>query len=138
MYTRSPVLQMMMLQIQKKVHSDLVSPKTDPCGSSLKKDMVITLNQELVVAGDKTIDGRGAKVEITGGGLTLMDVNNVIIHGINIHDVKVLVRADAPEAESMKWNWRTEKDVLENGAIFLASGTDPTLTPEHQRLHDSS
>ncbi|KAI3714256.1 hypothetical protein L1987_72853 [Smallanthus sonchifolius] len=247
-----------------------------------EKDMVITLNQELVIAGDKTIDGRGANVEITGGGLTLMDVNNVIIHGINIHDVKVLpggmiknsdgpaamrqasdgdcinvsgakkvwidhcsfskafdglvdvtlgssfvtisnckftkhekvmllgaddghhddknmqvtvaynlftdgcdqrmprcrfgffqvvnnnydgwgtyaiggssaptilsqgnkfkapddankknvlVRADAPEAESMKWNWRTEKDVLENGAIFLASGTDPTLTSEQQ------
>ena len=43
--------------------------------------------------------------------------------------LKVLVRADAPEAESMKWNWRTSKDKLENGAIFIPSGCDPELTP---------
>ncbi|KAD3642220.1 hypothetical protein R6Q59_004847 [Mikania micrantha] len=249
-----------------------------------EKDMVIALTQELVVTSDKTIDGRGAKVEITGGGLTLMNVKNVIIHGINIHDVQempggmiknsegpaemrsksdgdgicvtgstkiwidhcslskavdglidvtlgssmvtisnckfsqhhkvmllgaddahhqdksmqatvaynlftdgcdqrmprcrfgffqvvnnnydrwgtyaiggssaptilsqgnkflapddatkknVLVRADAPESEYMTWNWRSEKDSLENGAIFLASGSDPSLTGEQQGL----
>ncbi|XP_076939091.1 pectate lyase 1-like [Bidens hawaiensis] len=243
-----------------------------------EKDMVITLSQELVVQSDKTIDGRGAKVEITKGGLILMDVKNVIIHGINVHDVvelpggmikssdgpatlrqksdgdcvtvsgsskvwidhcsfskafdglvdvtlgssmftvsnckftqhpkvmllgaddshhqdknmvgtvaynlftdncdqrmprcrfgffqvvnnnydrwgtyaiggssaptilsqgnkflapddpakkNVCVRADAPESESMQWNWRSEKDVLENGAVFVASGSDPSPT----------
>nr|CBW30989.1 putative pectate lyase precursor [Ambrosia artemisiifolia] len=55
-----------------------------------KNDMVINLNQELVVNSDKTIDGRGVKVEIINGGLTLMNVKNIIIHNINIHDVKVL------------------------------------------------
>ncbi|XP_071695389.1 pectate lyase 1-like [Rutidosis leptorrhynchoides] len=246
-----------------------------------EKDMVITLKHELVTQSDKTIDGRGAKVEITGAGFTLMNVKNVIIHGIQIHDVKVTdggmiknsdgppgvrqksdgdaicvtgsskiwidhctvskgedglidvtlgstaitlsnckftnhdkmillgandahghhdekmqatvafnhfaegcgqrmprcrfgffqvvnnnyekwgtyaiggssnptilsqgnrfvapddpakkhvcIRADAPEPEYMKWNWRTEKDVLENGAIFIASGSDPQLSPE--------
>nr|XP_043639727.1 pectate lyase 1-like [Erigeron canadensis] len=247
-----------------------------------EKDMVITLTHELVVQSDKTIDGRGAKVEITGAGFTLYEVKNVIIHGICIHDTKetpggmiknsdgppglrqksdgdgicvtgsskiwidhcelskgvdglidvtlgstavtisnckftnhhklillgaddghhhdknmlatvafnwfaegcdqrmprcrfgffqvvnnnydgwgtyaiggssaptilsqgnrfkapddaakknVVVRADAPESESMQWNWRTEKDVLENGAIFTPSGSDPQMTSEQQ------
>lgn len=44
--------------------------------------------------------------------------------------LKVLVRADAPPEVSMKWNWRSEKDCLENGAIFVPSGSDPHLTPE--------
>lgn len=44
------------------------------------------------------------------------------------------MRADAPESESMQWNWRTEKDLLENGAIFTPSGTDPALTGEQSSL----
>lgn len=53
-----------------------------------EKDMVITLKHTLVVTSDKTIDGRGAKVEIAnGGGLTAHTVTNVIIHGIHIHDI---------------------------------------------------
>ncbi|XP_076907630.1 pectate lyase 4-like [Bidens hawaiensis] len=55
------------------------------------KDMVITLKHTLVVTGDKTIDGRGAVVEITnGGGITIQEENNIIIHGININNVKVM------------------------------------------------
>ncbi|XP_071702835.1 pectate lyase 1-like [Rutidosis leptorrhynchoides] len=254
-----------------------------PLWITFEKDMVITLKHELVMQSDKTIDGRGAKVEITGAGLTMMNVKNIIVHGIQIHDVKVteggmiknsdgpaelrqqsdgdaicvtgstniwidhcsiskgydglvditlgstavtisnckfsnheklillgaddahghhddnmlatvafnhfaegcgqrmprcrfgffqvvnnnyekwgtyaiggssnptilsngnrfvapddpakknvLVRADAPESESMNWNWRTEKDVLENGAVFTPSGSDPQLTPEQK------
>ncbi|KAM0002984.1 putative pectate lyase [Helianthus debilis subsp. tardiflorus] len=253
-----------------------------PLWITFEKDMVISLTQELVVASDKTIDGRGAKVEIINGGLTLMDVKNIIISNINVHDVvelpggmiksgdgpatmrqksdgdcitvsggkqvwidhcsfskafdglvdvtlgsshvtvsnckftqhskvmllgaddghhqdknmvvtvafnmftdncdqrmprcrfgffqvvnnnydrwgtyaiggssaptilsqgnrflapddaakkNVCVRADAPESESMTWNWRTEKDVLENGAVFVPSGSDPSLTGEQQ------
>ncbi|XP_076918289.1 pectate lyase 1-like [Bidens hawaiensis] len=251
-----------------------------PLWITFEKDMVITLTQELVINSDKTIDGRGAKVEITGTGLSLYNVKNVIIHGIHIHDVKeapggliknsdgppgmrhktdgdgicvtgstqiwidhcsfskgvdglidvtlrstgvtisnskftqhhkaillgahnshaedkamqatvafnffgdgcdqrmprcrfgffqivnnnydswgtyaiggsaaptilsqgnrfnapddkikknVLVRADAAEEEWKTWNWRSEKDTLLNGAIFLASGVDPVLSPE--------
>ncbi|XP_071695387.1 pectate lyase 2-like [Rutidosis leptorrhynchoides] len=56
-----------------------------------EKDMVITLKHTLHFTSDKTIDGRGAKVEITGGGgLTIHTVSNVIVHNINIHDVKVM------------------------------------------------
>lgn len=50
-------------------------------------DMLITLHSPLMVTSFKTIDGRGAHVEITGGGcISIEHVTNVIIHNINIHD----------------------------------------------------
>ncbi|KAJ0635796.1 putative pectate lyase [Helianthus annuus] len=56
-----------------------------------EKDMVIVLKHTLVVTSDKTIDGRGARVEIAyGGGITIQEANNVIIHGISVHDVRVM------------------------------------------------
>ncbi|KAI7752542.1 hypothetical protein M8C21_019694 [Ambrosia artemisiifolia] len=253
-----------------------------PLWITFAKDMVIKLVHELVINNDKTIDGRGAKVEIIGTGISMHSVKNIILHGINIHDLKpapggmikstdgpailrqktdgdgvcitgsskiwidhcsfskgldglidvtfkstdvtisnckfsdhhkillfgagdthtvdkdmrvtlafnwfakgcdqrmprcrfglfhvvnnnydgwgtyaiggsaaptilsqgnrfaappdphkknVLVRADAPEAEWKKWNWRSEKDALLNGAIFVPSGVDPPLTPEQK------
>lgn len=46
------------------------------------------LNQELIVQGDKTIDGRGANVHIAyGAGIMMQGVKNVIIHGLHIHDI---------------------------------------------------
>ncbi|KAI7752543.1 hypothetical protein M8C21_019695, partial [Ambrosia artemisiifolia] len=215
-----------------------------PLWITFAKDMVIKLVHELVINNDKTIDGRGAKVEIIGTGISMHSVKNIILHGINIHDLKpapggmikstdgpailrqktdgdgvcitgsskiwidhcsfskgldglidvtfkstdvtisnckfsdhhkillfgagdthtvdkdmrvtlafnwfakgcdqrmprcrfgckpsVLVRADAPESEWKKWNWRSEKDALLNGAIFVPSGVDPPLTPEQK------
>lgn len=53
------------------------------------KDMVIVLKNELMVNSFKTIDGRGAKVEIAYGPcITVQGVSHVIIHGISIHDCK--------------------------------------------------
>ncbi|KAF9588212.1 hypothetical protein IFM89_008282 [Coptis chinensis] len=53
------------------------------------KDMVITLENELIMSSFKTIDGRGAKVEIANGPcITIQEVSHIIIHGINIHDCK--------------------------------------------------
>ncbi|KAM7269927.1 hypothetical protein ACFE04_029141 [Oxalis oulophora] len=53
------------------------------------KSMVITLKNELMINSYKTIDGRGAKVEIAYGPcITIQRVSNVIIHGISIHDCK--------------------------------------------------
>lgn len=50
--------------------------------------MVIRLNQELIMTSDKTIDGRGVNVLISGGaGITLQFIRNVIIHGIRIHNI---------------------------------------------------
>lgn len=52
------------------------------------RDMVIRLLKELIVTSDKTIDGRGANVQIAyGAGITIQYVNNVLIHGLKIHHI---------------------------------------------------
>lgn len=63
--------------------------QTKPLWIIFAKDMVIRLKNELLVNSFKTIDGRGAKVEITDGPcLTIQGVSHVIVHGISIHDCK--------------------------------------------------
>ena len=52
------------------------------------RTMNIILKQELLVNSNKTIDGRGAQVQITkGAGITMQNVRNVIIHNLRIHNV---------------------------------------------------
>ncbi|OWM75976.1 probable pectate lyase P59 [Punica granatum] len=52
------------------------------------RSMTIRLSEELIMTSDKTIDGRGANVLITGGaGLMLQFIRNVIIHGIRINNI---------------------------------------------------
>ncbi|ONK80856.1 uncharacterized protein A4U43_C01F22530 [Asparagus officinalis] len=162
----------------------------DPLWIIFAEDMVITLQQELIVASWKTIDGRGAKVEIAhGAGITIQYVTNVLIHGIHIHDIVVgsggtirdslkhlglrtqsdgdaitvafnhfgkkltqrlprarfgfvhIVNNDytewemyavtkrdyAAEWQWKSWNWTSEGDLFENGAYFVASGTDRSI-----------
>ncbi|CAN1262488.1 Probable pectate lyase 3 [Linum perenne] len=58
-----------------------------PLWITFEHSMVISLSQELLINSNKTIDGRGANVRIANGGqLTLQFVDNVIIHGIHVHD----------------------------------------------------
>ncbi|XP_010499566.1 PREDICTED: probable pectate lyase 4 [Camelina sativa] len=65
----------------------VVQPK--PLWITFARDMVIVLKSELYVNSYKTIDGRGAKVEIGNGPCIRMKlVKHVIIHGISIHDCK--------------------------------------------------
>ncbi|KAF5749018.1 pectate lyase-like [Tripterygium wilfordii] len=53
-----------------------------------ERSMVIKLSKELIIESDKTIDGRGANVQIAyGAGLTIQFVCNVIIHNLKIHHV---------------------------------------------------
>lgn len=77
---------------------DMVNPKvgtlrhavtrTGPLWIIFKHSMVIKLQQELIMSGDKTIDGRGAYVVITGGaGITIQYIKNVIIHNIKIFNI---------------------------------------------------
>ncbi|MQL70619.1 hypothetical protein Taro_002946 [Colocasia esculenta] len=79
--------------------NDLVNPKPGtlrhaviqdgPLWITFARDMIIRLSEELMVNSNKTIDGRGAKVHIANGaGFTLQFVDNVIIHGLFIHDIK--------------------------------------------------
>ncbi|XP_022635261.1 pectate lyase-like [Vigna radiata var. radiata] len=61
----------------------------DPLWIIFSRSMVIKLNYELLISSDKTIDGRGYSVVIKdGAGLTMQFVNNVIIHGLKIHQIK--------------------------------------------------
>ncbi|KAI7742722.1 hypothetical protein M8C21_018028 [Ambrosia artemisiifolia] len=53
------------------------------------RDMVIRLDRELAINNDKTIDGRGAKVEIINAGFAIYNVKNIIIHNIIMHDIVV-------------------------------------------------
>ncbi|KAF8410868.1 hypothetical protein HHK36_003405 [Tetracentron sinense] len=73
-------------------------------------DMVIHLQDELIMNSYKTIDGRGANVHIAYGPcITIQNVSNIIIHGINIHDCipggNAMVR-DSP----YHYGWRTISD----------------------------
>ncbi|XP_047309897.1 pectate lyase-like [Impatiens glandulifera] len=77
---------------------DLVKPKpgtlrhaviqTEPLWIIFARSMVIRLQQELIMASHKTIDARGTNVHIANGaGITIQYVQNVIIHGLHIHDI---------------------------------------------------
>ncbi|KAK1352421.1 Pectate lyase [Heracleum sosnowskyi] len=77
---------------------DVINPKpgtlrhaviqTGPLWITFSCDMSIKLQQELIMTCNKTIDGRGAKVHIAyGAGITVQYINNVIIHGIRVHDI---------------------------------------------------
>ncbi|KAF8035230.1 hypothetical protein BT93_C1296 [Corymbia citriodora subsp. variegata] len=52
-------------------------------------NMVINLKYELLISSFKTIDGRGANVQITGlGCLIIYEVTNIIIHNVHIYRCK--------------------------------------------------
>ncbi|MQL72098.1 hypothetical protein Taro_004419 [Colocasia esculenta] len=60
--------------------------QTQPLWIVFAGDMVIQLKNELIMTSFKTIDGRGARVEIAYGPcITIQYVTHVIIHGISIH-----------------------------------------------------
>ncbi|KAJ0052746.1 hypothetical protein Pint_01593 [Pistacia integerrima] len=85
-----------------------------------KRDMVITLKQELIMNSFKTIDGRGVNVHIANGAcITIQYITNVIIHGIHIHDCKPTGNAMVRSSPS-HYGWRTMADG-DGVSIFGAS-----------------
>lgn len=75
-----------------------------------KRDMVITLKQELIMNSFKTIDARGVNVHIAYGAcITIQFVTNVIIHGLHIHDCKPTGNAMVRSSPS-HYGWRTMAD----------------------------
>lgn len=85
-----------------------------------KRDMVITLKQELIMNSFKTLDGRGANVHIAYGAcITIQYITNVIIHGLNIHDCKQTGNAMVRSSPS-HYGWRTLADG-DGVSIFGAS-----------------
>lgn len=80
--------------------SDLLNPKPGtlrhaviqkgPLWIIFSTNMAIRLTQELIMTSDKTIDARGANVQIAyGAGITIQYIKNVIIHGLRIHHIVV-------------------------------------------------
>ncbi|RAL51654.1 hypothetical protein DM860_010372 [Cuscuta australis] len=73
-------------------------------------DMGIHLSQELIFNSHKTVDGRGAKVHITGGGcITLQYISNVIIHNIHVHDCYESGETNVRSSPT-HYGWRTKSD----------------------------
>ncbi|RDX75130.1 putative pectate lyase 3, partial [Mucuna pruriens] len=77
---------------------DMVNPKPRPLRFVIvqqgplwiifKRNMIIKLRQELLISSNKTIEDRGANVQIKNDGdLTMQYVNNVIIHEICINKI---------------------------------------------------
>ncbi|XP_043693207.1 probable pectate lyase 18 [Telopea speciosissima] len=82
----------------------------EPLWIIFEGDMVIRLKDELLFNSFKTIDGRGAKVEIAGGPcITLSYVTNVIIHGIHIHHCKPGGNAMVRKSPN-QYGWRNISD----------------------------
>ncbi|KAK4492437.1 hypothetical protein RD792_003247, partial [Penstemon davidsonii] len=75
-----------------------------------KRDMVITLKQELIMNSFKTIDARGTNVHIANGAcITIQYVTNIIIHGLHIHDCKRTGNAMVRSSPT-HYGWRTMAD----------------------------
>ncbi|KAG1361421.1 Pectate lyase [Cocos nucifera] len=82
----------------------------EPLWIVFKRDMVITLKEELIMNSFKTIDGRGANVHIANGAcITIQFITNVIIHGLHIHDCKPTGNAMVRSSPS-HYGWRTMAD----------------------------
>ncbi|KAL3655416.1 hypothetical protein CASFOL_001202 [Castilleja foliolosa] len=85
-----------------------------------KEDMTIQLKEELIMNSFKTLDGRGANVEITGAGITIQDVSNIIIHGLTIHDTVPTGNAMVRSSPS-HYGWRTMAD---GDAVSIFGGSN--------------
>ncbi|KAI8019887.1 putative pectate lyase P59 [Camellia lanceoleosa] len=60
----------------------------EPLWIIFARNMNIRLTEELIMQGDKTIDGCGARVNIIGGaGITIQFIKNVIIHNLHIRNI---------------------------------------------------
>ncbi|KAL1365714.1 hypothetical protein HN51_013702 [Arachis hypogaea] len=99
---------------------DLLSPKpgtirhavtrTEPLWIIFSRSMVITLQQELIMASNKTIDGRGFDVQIANGaGITVQFIKNVIIHGIKVYNTVVKTGGMIRDSET-HYGFRTQSD----------------------------
>lgn len=50
---------------------------------------------------------------------------------LSMYFVQVTKRVDTNEGEWASWNWRTEGDLMVNGAFFVPSG--PDVSPQYAR-----
>ncbi|PNX65102.1 pectate lyase-like protein, partial [Trifolium pratense] len=84
--------------------------RNGPLWITFAHSMLITLQQELIMSSDKTIDGRGVDVFIANGaGITIQFVKNIIIHGIKVYDIQVREGGMIRDSET-HYGFRTKSD----------------------------
>ncbi|GER31379.1 pectin lyase-like superfamily protein [Striga asiatica] len=82
----------------------------EPLWIIFERDMVITLKEELIMNSYKTIDGRGAKVEIAHGAcITIQYVTHIIIESISVRNCKSTGNAMV-RSSPQHYGWRTMAD----------------------------
>ena len=94
--------------------------QAEPLWIIFERSMTISLQQELIVNGDKTIDARGHNVHIANGcGITIQFVQNVIIHGLHVHDINSGAGGMIRDSTT-HYGFRTQSDG-DNISVFGAS-----------------
>ncbi|KAG6489301.1 hypothetical protein ZIOFF_050570 [Zingiber officinale] len=64
---------------------------------------------------------------------TILSQGNRFIAPPNIFAKEVTKREYSPENIWKDWNWRSEGDLLMNGAVFVPSGVDPNTNSIDER-----
>jgi len=94
--------------------------QAEPLWIIFERSMTISLQQELIMNSDKTIDARGHNVHIANGcGITIQFVQNVIIHGLHVHDINSGAGGMIRDSTT-HYGFRTQSDG-DNISIFGAS-----------------
>ncbi|CAH2078956.1 unnamed protein product [Thlaspi arvense] len=113
-----------------------------PLWITFASDMVIVLQSELMVNSYKTIDGRGAKVEIGNGPcIAIQRVSHVIIHGIAFRGCKLAKGWDGDairvSQSSHVWIDHCHLSRCQDGLIdVILSSTSVTISNNYFREHD--
>ncbi len=110
------------------------------------KDLTVRLSTALAVGSNKTIDGRGHKVEITGHGLDGLDIvnsSNVIVESLTLHDFGDTAQTknndlnDAIHLDRAKGVWIDHNDLSMAGDKLLAvSNGSLGITVTWNHFHD--
>ncbi|CAH9136312.1 unnamed protein product [Cuscuta epithymum] len=130
-----------------------------PLWIMFKRNMVIHLKAELIITNDKTIDGRGVNVVLTGGGcITIQDVQNIIVHGLTIYGcqavggfeirssmshvgVRELSDGDAISISHSKNIWidHNTLSACKDGLVDVVAGSDAiTISNNHFSNHNET
>jgi pectate lyase len=110
------------------------------------RDMTIRLTTPLAVGSNKTVDGRGRRVEITGPGiegLDLIGVSNVIIESLTLHDFGDVTKTaqnnqpDAVHLDHARGVWIDHCDLSMAGDKLIAvSNGSSGITASWNHFHD--
>ncbi|CAM6041049.1 unnamed protein product [Sphagnum compactum] len=105
--------------------------KSEPLWIVFARNMMITLQEELVMNSFKTIDGRDHNVHIAGGAcLTFQYVSKIIILGVHIHDCKSTGHAVVRGSPTMETASMCLQPVMSGWTIATSpTATTASLTP---------